>query len=64
LGPVLEPELLHRFKGLLGVAVGYCDLLLDEIPEGDKRRLDIQEIRKAMQQALALVPELGEQLKK
>lgn len=64
MGPALEPELLHRFKNLLGVAVGYCDLLLDELPDGDRKRSDVVEIRKTMQRALRLVPELAEQLKK
>jgi hypothetical protein len=62
--PALEPELLHRFKNLLGVAVGYCDLLLDEIVEEDRKRSDVLEIRRTVQQALALVPELAERLKK
>ena len=57
-----EPDLLHQFKNQLGIIVGFCDLLVDELPEDDPKRMDILEIRKAGRAAMALVPELAKRL--
>ena len=57
-----ETPLMHEFKNHLSVIVGFCDLLLRDLPEGDRRRADILEIRKAAQAAIALLPELSERL--
>ena len=58
-----EPDLLHKFKNHLGIIVGFCDLLVDELPEGDPKRKDILEIHKAGRAAMALVPELAKRLR-
>jgi hypothetical protein len=55
-------------KNMLGIIIGYSTLLLDEMPEGDPRRADLDEIRKAGEGALALIdkwntPAPGEELK-
>jgi signal transduction histidine kinase len=59
---------VHDMKNLLGIIIGYSTLLIDEIPESDPHRADLDEIRKAGEGALALVdnwktPAPGEELK-
>ncbi len=44
----------HDFNNLLTVARTYCDLLIEEIPEGDSKRADLLEIRAATERAGAL----------
>jgi hypothetical protein len=44
---------VHDLRNLLGIILGYSVLLLDEIPSGDPRRPDIDEIRKASEAAIA-----------
>ena len=58
-----EPDLLHQFKNHLGIVVGFCDLLVDELQENDPKRNDIMEIHKAGRAAMALVPELAKRLR-
>ena len=53
-----EPELLHRLKNLLSISLGFCDLLIDEMPDEDRKRHDVAAIRKAMREAMDLMPEL------
>jgi hypothetical protein len=48
---------VHDMKNLLGIIVGYSSLLLDELPSDDERRLDVDEIRKASEDALARLDE-------
>lgn len=61
--PTREPELLHQFKNYLSIVVGYCDLLLAELPDGDPRHADLLEVHKAARAAMALVPELAKRLR-
>lgn len=51
-------RLVHEFKNHLSVIVGFCDVLLRELPDGDPKRADVSEIQKAGHAALALLPEL------
>lgn len=46
---------VHDLKNLLGIIIGYSNLLLDEMSADDPRRADIEEIQKAGNSALALV---------
>jgi hypothetical protein len=55
--------LFHAFKNHLSVIIGFCDLLLNELPEDDPKRADILEVRKAGEAAIALLPELSEHLR-
>jgi two-component system, cell cycle sensor histidine kinase and response regulator CckA len=48
----------HDFNNMLTAILGYSELLLDEFPEGDRRRRDVQEIQKAGQSAAALTRQL------
>ena len=47
-----QREFLHDMKNLIGIIIGYSNLLLDEMPAADPRRPDVDEIRKAGEGAL------------
>ena len=57
-----ESVLLHEFKNHLSIIIGFCDLLLTDLPADDPKRNDVTEIRKAGQAALDLIPELSARL--
>jgi signal transduction histidine kinase len=59
--PRYEPELLHELKNHLSVVVGFAELLLDEFPDDDPRRADMEQIQTAAAAAMALLPALGGQ---
>ena len=48
-------KFVHDMKNYLGIVIGYSNLLLEELPPEDPRRMDIDEIRKAGEAAIALV---------
>lgn len=50
-----EGRRMHNIRNHLSVIVGFCDLLVGEIPESDRKHADILEIRKAADAALALL---------
>ena len=58
-----EPNLLHQFKNQLSIIVGFCDLLLADVPEDDSRHADIEEVHKAARAAMALLPELAKKMR-
>jgi hypothetical protein len=51
-------RLVHEFKNHLSVIVGFCDVLLRELPEDDEKRADVTEIQRAALAAVALLPQL------
>ncbi len=53
--PSSESRRLHNVRNHLSVIVGYCDLLLAEVPEHDRRHTDLLEMRKAAMAAMALL---------
>jgi hypothetical protein len=55
-------DVIHRLKNHIAIVVGYCDLLLLEVPDDDRRRADILEVHKAGREALALIPEVARRL--
>jgi hypothetical protein len=59
----LENEVLHRVKNKLGLAIGFGNLLLDDMPADDPRRADLLTIHTAVRDALSMLPELARQLK-
>jgi hypothetical protein len=61
-GESAELPLLHQFKNHLAIIVGFCDLLLIELPATDRNHEDIQEIKKAAEAAIALLPQLSKRL--
>jgi two-component system cell cycle sensor histidine kinase/response regulator CckA len=48
----------HDFNNLLTAILSYCDLLLDEVRQGDPIRSDIEQIRQAGQRAAGLTRQL------
>lgn len=57
---ITRPDpLLHAFQNHLSAIVGFCDLLLRELPEGDPKRADILEMHKAGHAAIDLLPKLS-----
>lgn len=48
-------KFVHDMKNMLGIIIGYSNLLLDELPAGDAKRADVEEIRKAGESALDLL---------
>ena len=50
-----DRKFVHDMKNMLGIVIGYSNLLLDEIPADDSKRADVDEIRKAGEAALALL---------
>ena len=49
----------HDMKNLLGIVIGYSNLLLDEMADADPKRRDVDEIRKAAEGALALLDSMS-----
>jgi signal transduction histidine kinase len=47
--------LTHDLNNQLSIILGFCELLLDNTPDGDPRRADILEIDKAARTAQSLV---------
>lgn len=50
-----QQPFVHDMRNMLGIVIGYANLLLDELPADDTRRADVEEIRKAGEAALALL---------
>jgi PAS domain S-box-containing protein len=48
----------HDFNNLLTAILGYCNLMLDDIPREDPIRADLEEIRSAGERAAALTRQL------
>jgi signal transduction histidine kinase len=55
----VDRKLVHDMKNMLGIVIGYSNLLLEELAADDPKREDVDEIRKAGEQALALLDALG-----
>jgi signal transduction histidine kinase len=52
---IADRKFVHDMKNMLGIVIGYSNLLLEDLPPGDPRREDINEIRKAGESALSLL---------
>ncbi len=48
----------HNFNNMLSVILGYCDLILDQLPPDDQLRADLQQIRVASERAAVLTRHL------
>ena len=51
----MRDRFVHDMKNMLGIVIGYANLVLDDMPDDDPRRPDVDEIRKAGESALSLV---------
>jgi signal transduction histidine kinase len=50
-----DQQFAHDMKNLIGIMLGYSNLVLDGMPADDPRRSDIDEIRKAGESAVVLL---------
>ena len=55
----IDPTGVHRLKNKLSVILGFCELLLSEMPEGDPHRADVEQILEAGKSALTELPPLA-----
>ena len=58
MGVMVDPAIVHRLKNQLTVIVGFAELLLGEMPDGERATRDVAEIRQAARTAIDLVREL------
>jgi len=54
----LAGGIAHDFNNVLTAIFGYTDLLRDQLPEGDSRRADLDEIRRSAERAASLTRQL------
>ena len=57
-----EPEAIHRLKNYIAIVMGFSELLLAECADDDPKRSDLEEVFKAAQNAMAMMPELGRRM--
>jgi two-component system cell cycle sensor histidine kinase/response regulator CckA len=55
---VLAGGVAHDFNNILGVILGYSDLILDQLAEGDRNRRHLEQIKKAGVRATSLTRQL------
>lgn len=59
-----DVKFVHDMKNLLGIVIGYSNLMLDEMPADDPKRGDLDEIRKAGEGAIVLLDDWKAQQQK
>ena len=59
----LEAPVLHELKNHLSIIIGFCEMVLSELPDTDPKHDDLMEIRKAGDAAIALLPELSKRVR-
>ena len=58
--PAGDRRRLHNVRNHLSIILGFCDLLIAEIPDTDRKHADLLEIRKAAVAASALLEGVSE----
>ena len=56
-----DRKFVHDMKNLMGIIIGYSNLLLDEMPPDDPKRSDLAEIRNAGESAIVLLNDWDDQ---
>ena len=59
---IRDADVVHRMKNHLAIILGFCELLLEDLPQDDRRREDIMEIKKAAAAATCDMPEIARRL--
>jgi hypothetical protein len=54
----IDPVRVHRLKNQLAIILGFCELLLSDMPDDDPRRADVVRIQDAGKSALGELPPL------
>lgn len=54
----MDATVIHRLKNKLAIILGFCDLLVNELPEDDSHRADVLQIQEAAKAALRELPPL------
>jgi hypothetical protein len=54
----IEPRKVHKLKNQLAIILGFCELLLEDMPADDVRRSDVMQIQTAAKTALGELPPL------
>ena len=55
-------QVLHQLKNHMAIIVGFTDLVIADLGEGDRHAADLGEVQKAARQAMAVLPELARRL--
>ena len=55
-----DRKFVHDMKNLMGVIIGYSNLLLEEMPPDDPKWRDLDEIRNACESAMVLLSDRDE----
>lgn len=55
----IDPSGVHRLKNKLAIVLGFCELMLSEMPADDPRRADVEQIHDAAKSALLELPPLA-----
>ena len=56
-----DRKFVHDMKNLIGIIIGYSNLILDEMPQNDPKRSDVTEIRNAGESAIVLLNDWDDQ---
>lgn len=55
----MAPASIHRLKNKLAIILGFCELLLNDLPDDSPHRQDVSQILEAGKSALADLPPLA-----
>jgi hypothetical protein len=55
-----DRKFVHDMKNLMGIIIGYSNLLLEEMPPDDPKWCDLDEIRNACESAMVLLNDRDE----
>ena len=58
MNPVRGSRCVHDIRNQLSIIVGFCELLLQEVPEHDRKHADLVEVSNAANTAIALLEEM------
>jgi hypothetical protein len=60
---VESAEIVHGLKNQLCIILGFCELLMDDAANDERRRADLQEIHKAAARAIEMTAEVSSRLR-
>jgi hypothetical protein len=54
-----DVDVIHSLKNHICIIVGFCELMLTELPVDDPCRKDLTQIYRAAKEAMAIMPEVA-----